>query len=693
MGEPNEARVRTGSRQVGIAQACTVCYQRKIKCDLSTGKTPCTNCSLYNSECLPRLRKRKRTISSVLDDHSREEGSLQRQKVGSARDLTSPSPGPSFITRRVQIEGARPHRIVSPSQPRDTEVNLDYSLEASRRVSDEGHDPRNEDDDADSNGEVPKVMPTAAAHDGKALYFGHLEGRIVEATKAYPQTTTLLSTELTTLQQSGAFDFPPRALKACFIDNFFKYCYSWVPVVEASWLLETPRQKPSALLVQAVLLAGSRVTAPNDISVSRDIYQRAKTLFFSNYEQNPVRRVIVCLLLRWWCPAGPDRVCIDSSHFWIGTGVRIAISIGLNTESTDSRDASYRRRLWWSLIAHDSQLSAVHGWPGMIHEEDHNVSPPQALDFSRNASSLAFITISRILGDVGHSYRRKQMAAVRIEKLQNALYVWIRELPEELRLYHAKPTRGLKAYHFEGRQLHVIYFVNVILPFRQDTIINVESLTAESVVAASFVAGIYEEFLVRDEMCHLGLAIHKFFLLAAGMTLLQSRRIPALVGAATEDYEIIMKALEQFSKRYPSTKGTIRTLQNMEASQTNKPDIEVTISQPERNIPSLFRELGPELCRHWQLMDDKSQVFRDPSAAARPLPSGPADHESATTVPPRFATDQDGPDEFYSADNSLEAPILDLDSLWTDCWPAMPDPTDWILDCMPLDLSEPSALT
>jgi hypothetical protein len=54
--------------------------------------------------------------------------------------------------------------------------------------------------------------------------------------------------------------------------------------------------------------------------------------------------------LRWWCPAGPDRVCIDSSHFWIGTGVRIAISIGLNTESTDSRDASYRRRLWWSLI-------------------------------------------------------------------------------------------------------------------------------------------------------------------------------------------------------------------------------------------------------------------------------------------------------------------------------------------------------
>ncbi|KAM5343565.1 hypothetical protein ACJ41O_012102 [Fusarium nematophilum] len=125
----------------------------------------------------------------------------------------------------------------------------------------------------------------------------------------------------------------------------FQYCHSLAPVVDPSWLRETTRQKPSQLLLQAVPLAGSRATTPSNLEASSRFCTRAKALFFSNYEQNPVILITACLLLQWWNPADPERFCIDKSHFWIRTGVGIAIEIGLHKENSNARDAAYRRRL------------------------------------------------------------------------------------------------------------------------------------------------------------------------------------------------------------------------------------------------------------------------------------------------------------------------------------------------------------
>lgn len=198
--------------------------------------------------------------------------------------------------------------------------------------------------------ETTETTPTSHAYDGRAIYFQTIRGRNVESTKAYPGTSAMSPSDMAALQMTQAFELPPRALKSCYIDNFFKYCYPWAPVVERSWLTETPKQKPSLLLLQAVLLAGSRVTRPNNIEASSELYVRAKALFFSNYEQNPVLLIVACLLLQWWNPAGPDRVCMDNSQFWMRTGAGIAISIGLHKEMPNTRDAAYRRRLWWSLV-------------------------------------------------------------------------------------------------------------------------------------------------------------------------------------------------------------------------------------------------------------------------------------------------------------------------------------------------------
>lgn len=195
-----------------------------------------------------------------------------------------------------------------------------------------------------------QTTPSGSAHDGRVVYFESIEGRNTESTKAYPQTSGMSPADIVSLEASHAFDLPSRAIKTCYMDNFFKYCTPFVPIVARSWLDGSSQQKSSLLLQQAVLLAGSRVTRPHNMTASKELYARAKALFFSNYEQNPVMLIITCLLLQWWNPAGPDRICMDNSQFWLRTGIGIAIEMGLHRESPSAKDAPYRRRLWWSLV-------------------------------------------------------------------------------------------------------------------------------------------------------------------------------------------------------------------------------------------------------------------------------------------------------------------------------------------------------
>jgi hypothetical protein len=61
------------------------------------------------------------------------------------------------------------------------------------------------------------------------------------------------------------------------------------------------------------------------------------------------------------------------------------------------------------------------------------------------------------------------MTTTKVEQLQNNLYAWVRELPKELRLFHPQIDLGPNDYSFEGRQLHVIYFVVLILLLRPST--------------------------------------------------------------------------------------------------------------------------------------------------------------------------------------------------------------------------------
>jgi hypothetical protein len=156
--------------------------------------------------------------------------------------------------------------------------------------------------------------------------------------------------DLQMLQEQGAFELPPISVQKELMDSFNKYCVSWTPIVDPRWLDENAQ--PPMLLLQAIFLAGSRVSkAPLEYGSSEVFYRRAKLLFFFGGTNNPLISIVAACLLHWYNPVGPESVSTDTSGFWIRTAGAMAFQIGLHKEPPpNARDRGLRRRLWWSLV-------------------------------------------------------------------------------------------------------------------------------------------------------------------------------------------------------------------------------------------------------------------------------------------------------------------------------------------------------
>jgi hypothetical protein len=122
--------------------------------------------------------------------------------------------------------------------------------------------------------------------------------------------------EIEILHQRGAFLLPPRALCDELIEAFFKWVAPVVPVINKSRFMRQyrdPKNPPSLLLLQAILLAGSRVctnpqlmdSSGSTTPAAMTFYKRAKALFDANYEDDRVTIVQALLLLAWYWE-GPE---------------------------------------------------------------------------------------------------------------------------------------------------------------------------------------------------------------------------------------------------------------------------------------------------------------------------------------------------------------------------------------------------
>lgn len=477
----------------------------------------------------------------------------------------------------------------------------------------------------------------------RSRYFDDAVAINEEQARSYPEGDADGPTEddIQLLRLQGAFDLPPRAIREGLINTFMERCSPWMPIIERSWLEESGTQKPSILLLQSIFVAASRVTSAPAVTAYASLhqfYRRAKALFWSGYERNPVTVVAAVCILHWYNPEGPEHVSTNTSGFWRYVGVGLAHQIGLHKEPTNKRDAALRRRLWWTLYvsqtcafslaqksadirqARDCCISAGQGRPLAVDLEDCEVAPPCPEDFHDSSSNatlfIAYVEISSILGHLTEYCRRKTLTREARQNLENRLYRWTRDLPPSLRLFciqsisedAAPPKRTLARYNFEARQLHIPYFTCLAILCRPNP---GESASLGVLLASSFVAGIFEDFLARDEIQFLS-PVFTFHLLAAGIGLLSCNNVPSHREKAAGSLESIYLALEELAKRWSSAKGSLRALKSIAEKQRSASTVDEMPSMTlSREHQPFFEGFGPDLSWAWSYFMDLGQAGHD----------------------------------------------------------------------------------
>ena len=251
----------------------------------------------------------------------------------------------------------------------------------------------------------------------------------------------------------------------------------------------------------------------------------------------------------------------------------------------------------------DSILSACHGRPRGINLDDCDVRRPSLEDFPESVLEghlfIHYVGVCTVLGDLIECYSRKHMSRHHKLNVQHSMSQWTKDLPEELRLFQKSTNsheRFISRYNFNARQLHVPYFA--ALTIMHKSIISNTGPSALSILAASYIAGIYEDFLARDEIQYLP-AIFTFYGVVAAVSLASFHRYPQLRRSAEQDLKVIMSAEKELGKRWPAARGMRRALESMIASipKLSSSSSELQLEVPKVEVEAYFSEFGSGLCR------------------------------------------------------------------------------------------------
>lgn len=195
------------------------------------------------------------------------------------------------------------------------------------------------------------------------------------------------------------------------------------------------------------------------------------------------------------------------------------------------------------------------------------------------------------------SYLRKHGLQEQKKSLEDRLYRWLKTLPDDLKLCRATEGRSLKQYSFEARQVHVQYFTVLTILNRPTD--PKQTLSTASLLASSYIAGIFEDFIARDELRYLG-PIFTFYCLTAGMAQLSCYRYSDMLKLAEENLATLARALECLGKRWPSAVGSLKHLMDVREKITQRPQLGLI---PEFRLiettAQFFVDFGPDLCRMW----------------------------------------------------------------------------------------------
>lgn len=265
------------------------------------------------------------------------------------------------------------------------------------------------------------------------------------------------------LRDEGALTFPdlPTCLPA--LRAYFAWFHPCFPVVDrADIASRLSTMNISPLLLQAMLLVSSTYCDESTISsmgfrcrfhAKSSFYNRARLLFDADWEKDQLTVLQSLFLMSFW---RGGRSNMRDVRYWLGTTINLAQTFGLHRSTRfttrDSKVASLRKRIWWSIYVRERQAAASLGLPSRIRDEDCDIemiTPDDlAFDIDNNrdtafgnfqADHIVYVTkmveIARILGriiDIHFVPGRMPSTREDVQQLKDSLEQWRATLPEHM---------------------------------------------------------------------------------------------------------------------------------------------------------------------------------------------------------------------------------------------------------------------
>lgn len=327
--------------------------------------------------------------------------------------------------------------------------------------------------------------------------------------------TELDTIEIDILHQRGAFLLPPRALCDELIEAYFKWIAPIVPVINRSRFMRRyrdPKNPPSLLLLQSVLLAGSRVCQNPQLMditgsttpAAMTFYKRAKALYDANYEDDRVT-IVQSLVLMGWYWEGPEGrfelspvkggrggllTVLDVTKnvfYWSRVATIVAQGSGMHRSVEHSQlskvDKRLWKRIWWTLFTRDRMVAVALGRPVHINTDDSDVEMVSEDDFLEDDEPgllaeyppdrlhvqffLHHVKLCELMGLVlsqQYSVASKARRQHQIDLVHSdlALADWMLHVPPEMR-YHVEDK---SRQNFWAALLHSTYYTTLCLLHR-----------------------------------------------------------------------------------------------------------------------------------------------------------------------------------------------------------------------------------
>lgn len=228
--------------------------------------------------------------------------------------------------------------------------------------------------------------------------------------------------------------------------------------------------------------------------------------------------------------------------------------------------------------------------------------------------------------------------------------------------------------HFEVQQLLVIYFTVLIILHRSPIPNSVPP--AASLIASSFIAGIWNDFLLRDQLRYLG-PVFAFYGLCAGLPLLSSCRYTHLQSTAEHELTVMKLSLQKLSERWLSAVGPLRALNKLTEEVRAQGPFDGPSPTLDPETASFFEGFDNRLCKQWNLIGQAPELsngniasmttcsltdVQDPNDSLRPLDARP---DEQLTDDYNLPARETGLDPFS---NNWEAADFDWSGSWLLNW-------------------------